>query len=166
MSDWSISYYQRNKSLEEKFWEKVDKTEECWNWLAGKNKKGYGNFCVSIGNSRDKSWLAHRMAWTLEMGEIPNSMQVLHKCDNPSCVRPDHLFLGSNQDNVNDKMKKGRYKCLHGEDNPASKLTEDDVKLIRKLRKEKNYTYERLGKMFDVYSGTASDAVRNYWRHI
>ena len=168
MSDWSVSYYQRDKSRDEKFWEKVDikGKEECWNWLASKNKKGYGNFYVSIGNSKDKHWSAHRMAWTLEVGKIPKGMQVLHHCDNPACVNPDHLFLGTNQDNVDDKMKKGRHGRLLGESNPASKLTEEDVKLLRKLRAEQNYTYERLGKMFNVNRSTAHDAVNNYWKHI
>ena len=87
-----------------RFWDKVDKTGECWIWTAYTKTDGYGQFKFD-GKMRG----AHRMAWLLTNGEIPDGMLVCHTCDNPSCVNPNHLFLGTNQDNADDKMNKGRH---------------------------------------------------------
>lgn len=87
----------------DRFWAKVEKTDSCWLWTAALNEKGYGVFGVK--KETDK---AHRISWKLSKGPILNSLFVLHKCDIPNCVRPSHLFLGTNQDNVNDMIKKGR----------------------------------------------------------
>jgi hypothetical protein len=85
------------------FWNKVNKTSGCWLWTAGKHEKGYGTFWVS-----KKCWKAHRYAWHLKHGKIPSGLCVLHKCDNPPCVNPDHLFLGTVLENNIDMFKKGR----------------------------------------------------------
>lgn len=85
------------------FWEKVSITESCWLWTAAKNEKNYGVF--GIGKQTDK---AHRIAWRDMKGAIPKGLFVLHKCDVPNCVRPTHLFLGTNLDNVKDMLLKGR----------------------------------------------------------
>lgn len=88
-----------------RFFDKVDKTESCWNWTASKRSKfGYGAFKMN-GKLHD----AHRASWILKNGEIPIGIYVCHKCDNPSCVNPDHLFLGSPKDNVLDCIEKGRF---------------------------------------------------------
>ena len=87
----------------DKFWKKVDKSGDCWLWMAGKLEKGYGQFWFDGRTHR-----AHRMAWLLTNGEIPEGMCVLHKCDNPPCVNPSHLWLGTNQDNMDDMNNKGR----------------------------------------------------------
>ena len=99
--------------MEERFWKRVQKTETCWLWTGAKNKKGYGTFYISkyepIG--------AHRFSYLLAEGKSPEELFVCHKCDNPSCVRPDHLFLGTNTDNMRDAKKKGRLKrerCYQG----------------------------------------------------
>ncbi len=97
------------------FWNKVNKVPSgCWEWAGGKNN-GYGVLCVS-----GKTIKAHRYAWILTNGEIPkgegyHGTCVLHKCDNPSCINPDHLFLGSNADNVRDRVAKNRSNALKGE---------------------------------------------------
>lgn len=95
----------RNVPLAERFWAKVDKSGNCWTWTAFKNPKGYG----LMGHVQaDGNQMAHRVSWVMANGEIPAGMLVLHRCDNPSCVRPDHLFLGTAQDNADDMMRKGR----------------------------------------------------------
>ena len=97
----------------DRFWDKVDKSGRCWEWLAAKNSSGYGRL-----NNNGRNHLAHRVAWILTNGPIPEgdhygTICVLHHCDNPPCVNPAHLFLGTIQDNVNDMIEKGRqFICL------------------------------------------------------
>lgn len=79
----------------------------CWLWVGVKNKQGYGHFEWSR-KGRDFFWMAHRAAWRIHRGPIPGGLQVLHRCDVPSCVNPDHLFLGTQQDNMDDMVRKGR----------------------------------------------------------
>lgn len=86
-----------------RFWAKVAKGDGCWEWTAGK-AYGYGRFCVRHGHVMH----AHRYSYELRFGEIPLGMNVLHRCDNPGCVRPSHLFLGRQLENVRDMMAKGR----------------------------------------------------------
>jgi len=107
------------------FWNKVDRRgeNECWPWLAYKQADGYGTFRVP-GDEKVK---AHRMAWILMRGEIPEGLYVCHHCDNPSCVNPAHLFLGTHWDNVQDKVAKGRQ---YNAGRPPS-LSDDDVRYIR-----------------------------------
>lgn len=88
---------------EDRFWQRVRKTETCWLWTGYRNDNGYGQVGFN-GHVR----LAHRVAYTLAFGIIPEGMDVLHHCDNPSCVRPDHLFLGTQLDNIRDRDTKGR----------------------------------------------------------
>ena len=99
-----------------RFWSKVKKTEGCWLWLGGKSSDGYGKF--NIGNHDTN---AHRVAYTLKVGNVPPGVSVLHSCDNPPCVRPEHLFLGTQLDNVTDMHKKGRGNKASGDRN-ASRL--------------------------------------------
>jgi hypothetical protein len=119
----------------ERFWSKVDKSGKCWIWLAGKDRKGYGKF--SIGGkyrpdgSRNSMKSAHRHSFELANGPIPqhesfHGMCVLHSCDNPSCVNPEHLFLGTNEDNVRDMDRKGRRVVVshRGEQHGMAVLTE------------------------------------------
>lgn len=94
-------------TFEQRFWGKVLKTDGCWLWMAGKDQDGYGKFSVGP-RSIARPKLAHRIAWELTNGEVSESIFVLHRCDNPSCVRPDHLFLGTHQDNMDDMVAKGR----------------------------------------------------------
>jgi DNA-binding transcriptional regulator YiaG len=120
-------------SLEQRFWAKVNKTDsadECWEWTASKDAKGYGYF---YKEGRGGMARAHRISYELNLGPIPAGLLVCHKCDNPGCINPNHLFLGTDKDNSDDKMKKGRFKKVYqrGEKNGQSKLTGDQVKEIR-----------------------------------
>ena len=114
----------------DRFWQKVRKSDGCWEWTAARNGYGYGIF----GPNR-KTFLAHRLSWSMAHGDIPDGLHVLHHCDNPSCVRPDHLFIGTAKDNVQDMIRKGR-KVMgpfpRGEDHPNTTLTEEDVRAIRR----------------------------------
>jgi len=90
------------ETLPYRFWAKVDQSGECWTWTASQTG-GYGLIGTPKGNDR-----AHRVSWVMANGPIPDGLHVLHTCDNPLCVRPDHLFLGTNEDNIMDRIKKGR----------------------------------------------------------
>lgn len=94
------------QSLGDRFWSKVQVAgpSDCWEWKAYRNKAGYGVFGWT-----NKTTLAHRTAWGLEFGEIPEGMCVCHTCDNPACCNPSHLFLGTHRDNMGDCQKKGRH---------------------------------------------------------
>ena len=150
--------------IAERFWNKVDirSKDECWEWQAGINSTGRGMF--SIGR---KSIKAHRMAWTLTNGEIPENMIVCHKCDNGKCVNPNHLFLGTHKDNVADMYKKGRQNILKGENDPKSKLSKIDVLQIRKLYKSGKYSQQKIADKFCVARTTIQSILdgRN-WKHV
>ena len=124
-------YGPQPRPVAERFWEKVQKTDECWWWTGTKNNMGYGSFM----RESPKKELAHRVSWFLAYGELPPAQaRVLHTCDQPACVRPDHLYLGTMKDNTRDMMqrRRNRYVAHHGEENGFSKLNEERVKEIRK----------------------------------
>lgn len=137
-----------HKVLYHRFWEKVKKTSEdgCWLWTGAKDGGGYGILQIAT-NIREK---AHRWSWqTYYKQNIPKGYQVLHHCDNPSCVNPRHLFLGTNQDNVTDKMRKGRFNPCFGNVNGMCKITEEDVKKIVELHNN-GYSYRQITKLFPI----------------
>lgn len=116
------------RTTEERFWEKVNKTDSCWLWTAGLSAGRYGNFSTP---EHPKGMKAHRYSWELHNGEIPEGMNVLHKCDVTICVRPDHLFLGTQQNNVDDCEAKGRGVHYKGSMNGRAILTEEQVEEIK-----------------------------------
>jgi len=125
----------------ERFWSKVDvkklddgsdDLDACMEWTAGKDKDGYGLFKIYNKQLR-KQFRAHRFIWECYNRPIPESLYVLHKCDNPSCVNPNHLWLGTNQDNVNDMVNKNRQK--KGSGVGTSILSEDEVLEIKEMLK-------------------------------
>lgn len=95
------------KPLSELFWRRVKKTRGCWLWTGAKTRGNYGEL-VHVVNRKQTGWRAHRLSWVLNKGEIPDGLQVLHRCDNPPCVNPEHLFLGTQHDNITDMWLKGR----------------------------------------------------------
>jgi len=145
------------KPVVERFWEKVKINEEtgCWEWIANKDSYGYGQFTYN-GNTIK----AHRLAWKIMYGDIPEGMSVLHKCDNPSCVNYFHLFLGSQKDNMVDMVTKGR----RGIGN--SRLTKQDVSFIRILLRA-NIKQEVISQFWGVDQKTISNIKRNVaWKHL
>ena len=154
-------YFQRFLTLEQRFWQKVDKLgpDECWEWTGAKHPKVYGHFMVG-----PDLWTAHRFVYDWQVEEIPDRMHVLHHCDNPSCVNPKHLFLGTNTDNVADRHAKGRSGTTMGrpgEKNSMSKLTQKQVDRIRLWYTLPKVTQKKLGETYGVDHRTISKIVRN-----
>lgn len=140
------------KPVFDRFWKYVKKTNDCWLWIGCKAKSGYG--VLSINN---QAIGAHRISYWLAHGIIPQGLHVCHICDNPPCVRPSHLFLGTMKDNIQDASRKGR---MHpGEKHGMAKLTVKDVRAIRNLYPR--FTQLRIAKMFGVSRGCIGDIVRN-----
>lgn len=153
--------------LVHRFWSYVEKGPNCWEWKGSKFTNRYGQFRVYT-----KKVKAHRFSWIINGGFIPEGYCILHKCDNPPCVRPDHLFLGTNSDNTHDAIRKGRaalgknLKHYCGENHPHSKLTEDLVRKIRRLHKEGKSKYG-LARKYGIGETTVGQIVnRITWRHI
>ena len=144
-----------------RFWAKVDKSGDCWEWTAGKDVGGYGSFYLSGSSIK-----AHRIAYTITVGDIPDGMCVLHTCDNPPCVQPDHLFIGTYMDNYHDMKAKGRvYKGYrqHGESHTHAKLTEKDVIEIRASSDPQRAMARRFG-VSDM--AISKIKLRKSWKHI
>lgn len=142
-----------------RFWKYVQKTPNCWLWTGAKDKDGYGR--ISNKSEGRKADRANRICWKLTYGTIATGKRVLHTCDNPSCVRPDHLFLGENKDNSADMVAKGRQ--ARGARQWKSKLTEAAVRDIRSSS-ERN---EVLAVKYKVSAGTIWHVRAGItWKHV
>ncbi len=152
------------KPLAERFWEKVSKggPEECWNWMGTSYEKGYGQ--INRGRRGDGLVLTHRLSWEIANGEVPSGLFVCHRCDNPCCVNPAHLFLGTNADNVADMIAKGRQ--AKGERSGHARLSTTDVREIRRLL-ALGFTQVKICEVFDVCSQTINNIARGLvWKHV
>lgn len=118
-----------------RFWRKIRITEQCWMWTGCCDACGYGRVHVERGGL--KVTKASRLSWMIHFGPIPNGMHVLHKCDNPPCVNPNHLWLGTHKDNMDDRDRKGRVR--HGETAGMAKLTRAQVREIKERLKHREF---------------------------
>lgn len=133
----------------------------CWEWEKSKHRQGYGHFPY-----KGKIELAHRISWILHNGKIPEHVCVCHRCDNPSCCNPDHLFLGNTQDNCLDKEAKNRGNQPKGSKHYNSKLKENQIIQMRNLR-EKGFTYLEISKKFGISRCHVGLIIRREcWKHV
>lgn len=152
------------RSPEQRFWPNVERGETCWIWTGKCSRAGYGYLRLETR----KPVYAHRLSWALNVGPIPDGLCVLHRCDNPPCVRPDHLFLGTQAENMADmaSKKRSRGAGLRGSRNGLAKLTESDVVEIRRAvagGTQQCVVAERLGVSRSIISNVVR---RETWTHI
>lgn len=145
------------------FWSLVNRAgpDECWEWTRSRTSSGYGRYKV-----RGKRVVASRFAYETTVGAIPPGMVVCHRCDNPGCCNPSHLFIGTHLENALDKIRKGRANAVRGEANPAAKLNAETVARIKQLRAD-GLKYRELAERFDVPMSTIGHIVTNrIWVHV
>lgn len=152
-----------------RFWSKVDKksNDECWEWKAVRDKNGYGTFKLDYRNGKHIKIRAHRLSWIIANGDIPRGMFICHKCDNTGCVNPNHLFLGSPKQNMDDMRTKDRQYFPGGENHYASKI--NDIKALEILNDfSKNRTPV---SQMEIKHGVSKATIwgiikRRTWKHI
>lgn len=145
------------ETFEARFWARVEKTDGCWNWTAGQTGNPNMKYGFVVWGTRRMA--AHRASWELAYGPIPDGQCVLHECDNPLCVRPEHLFLGTRTDNNEDKMNKGRHRGLPREKNPNARLTETEVAEIRRLHATTSLLQREIAEQFGISQTHVSEIV-------
>lgn len=146
------------------FWSRVDKRgeDECWNWT-GKAHHAFGYGVLTIGGKYVSS---HRRAYELSYGPIPPKMSVLHKCDNPQCCNPTHLYLGTEADNARDRKLHHRNANRHGSKNPQAKLLESQIPTIRRLASS-GLSNRKIAGQFGVSHSAINCIVRGEtWVHV
>ena len=134
----------------------IDGSTGCWEWMASKSKSGYGKKKLNYID-----WRAHRLAWTLWRGEIPEGLLVCHSCDNPGCVNPEHLWLGSHKDNAEDRAAKGRSRTPRGLDHWRGVLSDENIVVLRRLWATKMFTQKVLAKHYGVSQAHISAVINN-----
>lgn len=156
--------YNSPENLKKRFWSKVDirGTDECWPWIAWRNNKNYG--CFRFGK---KDTSSSRVAYILTFGEIPDNLEVCHKCDNPPCCNPSHLFTGTHLENMQDSKRKGRNSTARGEKSAKHKLSSIQVLEIRRLYFGGVYHTVQLSRIYGV-GPTAIASILKWksWKHL
>jgi hypothetical protein len=154
------------RDVADRFWEKVDRStpDACWEWTAPLTTQGYGQFLIDYKMHR-----AHRVAYMLTKGVIPEGKVVMHTCDNRACVNPNHLTVGTQAENLADMSRKGRGRngMLAGTRNGSAKINEEDVAAIRALVLTHRFTQAYIGNLFGIDQTTVSLIVlRKKWKHV
>lgn len=139
----------------ERFWSKVKKGPGCWEWVGSFHKDGYGHLSVN-----QKYWLAHRLSYSINKAKIPVGLCVLHKCDNPPCCNPAHLFLGTQRDNVHDMERKKRGRHPNHDEHGRAKLTSEKVFEIRTRYADGGVSFVTLADENNVSKPTISSAIK------
>jgi hypothetical protein len=159
--------------IDDRFWARVNKNGStpahrselgaCWVWVGAHDRDGYGMFNPRGGTSEQR---AHRWSWLLNVGSIPDGDHVLHRCDNPPCIRPEHLFTGTELDNARDKVAKDRH--AYGEHNANAKLTADNVVEMRRRYAEGGVSYRELAEEYGLqwWSSAKNIIRRRSWKHV
>ena len=153
----------RGREISERFWSKVDirGEDECWNWTWS-TRKGYGQFSID-----GRMIQSNKVSYQITYGEYDTSLCVCHKCDNRACCNPWHLILGTQKENIQDCIERGRRANLRGEQNACHKLTEPEVRLIRSWHSLGLYSNIQLGQIFGVSDRNIGKVVnRESWTHI
>lgn len=158
----------------ERFWDKVrvGNPDECWEWQGAVESFGYGFMWAGpLYPYRKRHWIkAHRVSWEIHNGEIPKGRYVLHKCDNPPCVNPNHLYIGTATENVHDRArrKRGKEHRQQGAANDNSKLTEADVRaIIVELQKLPRQSQSSIAEKFGIKQPQVSRIMlKQTWKHL
>lgn len=152
--------------LTERFWRFVNRTDSCWLWTGSHGN--YGFISVNYRPGEPTQLLAHRVSWEIHFGEIPDGLFVLHDCpggDQPLCVNPAHLWLGTPGDNMRDMVAKGRRYDNSGENNGSAKLTWEVVRALRALHAQGGTSIATLAASLRVHRATVQDVVHgNTWK--
>ena len=147
-----------------RIWQWIDTSSACWMWTGALQNvdSGYG-----VVRFNDKKHYAHRLIWSLFNGPVPDGAFICHHCDEPRCVRPSHLYAGTQKENVADMFRRGRARPARGEAIGCSKLTEADVLEMRRLYSEGGISQRAAGRIFGASKSMAQAIIRRkYWRHI
>lgn len=157
-------HYVRQKLIT-RFSRMYDATSGCWIWLGYLDDKGYGRFGTFAGDDAKimGMGLAHRIAYRLYIGEIPSGAVVCHTCDEPRCVRPSHLFVGTQADNIRDMWRKGRARVPHrqvGEANHNARISWEDAKNIRHLYFAERRSQQEIAEFFGLTQPYVSRVAR------
>jgi hypothetical protein len=149
-------------SIEQKLLRYAVSENGCWNWVATKDRDGYG----LLTHHRGKQIRAHRASYEFHVAKIPVGLLVCHSCDNPSCINPNHLFVGTSKENTRDMLDKNRRPVLRGERHPNAKLTNVQVTQIKQLRSE-NRLLKDIANQFNISFQTVSSITKGTtWNNI